>query len=60
MFSVKDGLHEGGNTMYQYKGYTISGGKDSYGWHVWAPDGTMYGPFATDKEAEEFIDRETE
>lgn len=46
--------------MYQYKGYTISGGKDSYGWYVWAPDGTMYGPFATDKEAEEFIDRETE
>lgn len=44
--------------MYQYKGYTILNGR--FGYAVWSPDGTMYGPFATDKEAEEFVDSKTE
>ena len=46
--------------MYQYKGYTIQMNMVSFGWTVWSPDGTMYGPFATDKEAEEFVDSKTE
>jgi len=46
--------------MYQYNGYTISNDKNGFGWLVWAPDGTMYGPFASDKDAEEFVDSKLE
>ena len=46
--------------MYQYKGYTIQDDKKYGYYHVWSPDGTLYGPFATDKEAEEFVDSKTE
>ena len=43
--------------MYQYKGYTIVLGKNGLDVFVYKPDGTKLDrTFATDKEAEEFID----
>lgn len=46
--------------MYEYKGYRIVSGQSGFGYTVFAPTGRAYGPFASDTEAEEFIDNLTE
>ena len=43
--------------MYEYKGYRIvCACCTGFGYTVFAPNGRAYGPFASDTEAEAFID----
>ena len=42
--------------MYQYRGYRIVHSSSGFGYTVYSPSGRVYGPFGSDKEAENFVD----